>query len=226
MEENQATSTIHPIPSVGFPGEQKPKNSGKNLSKWIIAVIGVLIIVVVGGFFVFKVTDTKDSEDTKDEAEGSSLGVFTTPTPIPSPTPAATAEPVAKSELQIEVLNGTGVAGQAGFVKRELEKLDFENIVAGNADEQDADRTVVTFSSNVSKIYIDEITAMLEKHYSDVSTRKGSLTGDIDIKIVTGKTKSSGSSSTSSSATAKSSATPKSTVAASPKASPTPTAGN
>jgi hypothetical protein len=221
MQENNSQEPAQPQPQVGFPGQNQPKKEGGKFPKWIFAILGVLIIVGIGGFFVFKIAG-KDSDTDQLSDQGSSLGTFSTPAPPTStqtPEPTATPEPAAKSEISIEVLNGTGVAGQASFVKSKLEALGYEDITAGNADSQDEERTVVTFATDVSKTHMDEITELLEKEYEDVSTKKGSLSGDLDVRIVTGKQKGSAATTAKPVSTTK----PSATASATPTATPDPT---
>jgi len=188
---------VAPQPQVGFPDQQTSKGKSK-FSKWIFAIIGALIVAGVAAFFVFKVNSADNSsvEGVSSEDPSQDLGTFPTPAPqeTQSPAPTATPEPVDKSEISVEILNGTGKAGEASFLKSELEDIGIENIEAANADEQNETRTTVTFSRDLSKVHTDEITQLLKDLYEDVSTRKGTLTGGIDIRIITGPRKASAAS--------------------------------
>lgn len=173
--------------------------------KVIIAVIGVILILVAGGWFILG--NNSGSGATPSPTPNSGLSTFPTPaateTPAPSPTPDA--EPVDKSEISIEVLNGTGVPGEAGYLQGELEDLGFEDITAGNADDQDATETVATYSRELSAEVADEITERLEELYETVRTRRATISGDFDVSITTGTRKN---------------ASPRATSTASPTASP------
>lgn len=185
----------------------KKKNSGV---KWIIIVILLLLIAGVAGFFL---TQSQSEE---------------TPTPEPTieevatPEPTATPEAKDKKDISIEVQNGTGVAGEAGFLQKELEKLGYKDIEVGNAETQDATTTTVTFSGSVSEDVQEEITTALKSLYKTVETKTSSSLKDSDILIVTGVRK--GATTASATPTAKGSATPKASATPTVKPSATPTA--
>lgn len=213
MEMNQPQPPIPHQPEVSFPQPREPQSKGSN-AKVIIAVVGVIIILVVGGWFILG--NNAGGDDTPSPTPNGGLSTFPTPaqTSTPEPTATATPEPVDKSEIKIEVLNGTGVPGEASFLQGELEELGYEDITAGNADEQDATDTVATYSRDLSAEVADEITERLEALYEKVTTRRATISGGYDISITTGTRKKSGSSATSSptaSSRARSSATPTAT---------------
>lgn len=207
MLEEAASESVQNASGISFPGGQ-PQNQKKSFPKWIFAIIGVILIVGIGGYFVFKTSGSDEAEQNTNE--GTQLGTFSTPSPEPSqessPTPSP--EPIEKSDIKIEVLNGTGVPGEAGFLKTKLEAEDFQNIETGNAEDQDQTRTTVTFSRDLSQIYIDEVTKLLENLYEEVTAKKGTISEDFDIRIVTGVKKSSSSTSATKTASPSPTATP------------------
>ena len=163
---------------MGFP--KQPSRKSPKFSKMAIAIVGVVIILAVGGFALFWVTGNSDSN------EGSSLGIAPTPTSAPTSTPTPTPEVIDKKQVKVEILNGTGTAGDAGRAQSELEDLGYSNIEVGNADEQDETRTTVTHASNIGDESIDEIVEALEKVFEDVVAKRGTATGGFDISITTG----------------------------------------
>ncbi len=70
-------------------------------------------------------------------------------TPIPTP------EEISKGKYTIEVLNGSGISGEAARVKALLEKEGFIVSQVGNADESDNEETVIQVKSSVAKEWID-----------------------------------------------------------------------
>ena len=192
---------------VGFPPQTPPPGSKQNggggkMVKFAIAIIGVVLIVGIGGVFIFSSGGEGGTEPSPTPGVDS-LSTFPTPQPTTAPSsPTPEAKPVDKSEVSIEVLNGTGTPGDAGALSDALEEAGFSEITAGNADEQDATAAVATYSRDLPQSVVDEITAVLEDMYEEVTTRKATLSGDYDASIVTG--------------------TKKSSAASSPKASPSP----
>jgi len=70
--------------------------------------------------------------------------IFPTATPTPAPKPTATPTPkVSRQDLEIEILNGTGKAGQASSLQEELEELGYNIGKIGNADNYDYQKTVI-----------------------------------------------------------------------------------
>lgn len=215
MEEQQNTPQhMPPQQEVSFPSPKEPSGKGKGI-KIVIAVIGVIVIVAAGGWFILGNSAGGSGSPSPTPVGG--LSSFPTPesTSTPEPSATATPEPIEKSEVRIEVLNGTGVPGEASFLQSALEDAGFEEITAANADSQDETKTTATYSRDLPADVADEITALLEDLYEDVSTRKATISGDFDVSITTGPRTDA---STSSDEKEESSPSP----SASPTASPEP----
>ncbi|MDP3994804.1 MAG: LytR C-terminal domain-containing protein [bacterium] len=191
MEEDQKIQgEPQPVPMKS----QSPKGPVK-------AIVGILVLIIfiIAGFFIFKGTGTpKESPSPSPIIRG-----VTTEDEIQTPTP--TPEAVDNSEVTIEIQNGTGTTGDAGYLKDVLKKLGYEKFELGNASSQDYVTTSVTYLKDLSKTVQDEITEKLKETYKEVDV-KTSSTSKVDVLIVTGSKKGS---------------TPKPTPAASPSSSPT-----
>lgn len=70
---------------------------------------------------------------------------------IATPTP----EEISKIKYTIEVLNGSGISGEAARVKGILEKEGFTVSSTGNADKSDLEETTISAKSSVEKEWID-----------------------------------------------------------------------
>ncbi|MFC1625791.1 LytR C-terminal domain-containing protein [Patescibacteria group bacterium] len=172
--QNEAPAKEEKSPNVSFPtvGQKKKGNAARTL-----VVLGILVLVAALGFVIFKGASNK-TEETPSPA-GDTLSTPTVSEPSP------TAEPVDKTEVSVQVLNGTGIAGEAGLLQTKLEKLGYADIKVGNAESQDQTTTKVTFSSTLSSEVVDEITTSLKETYKEVSTVTSS-TGTYDVVITTG----------------------------------------
>lgn len=93
-----------------------------------------------------------------------------------------------KVDITIQILNGSGIAGQAQIVKNSLTSLNYSQIEVGNAKNQDAQSTKVTYSKEVPQSYILEIKAELEKLLRGVETKATEEEQEFDIIITTGQT--------------------------------------
>ncbi len=187
MEENQQTQQQMGTP-VGFPGTPTPTVSSNNSKKsWKWLVILILFLVVIGGvtFFVYKSSKTSPAEGTPESTGQTSLSDLVTPEPTPAPTPFD------KTQLNISVLNGTGVAGEAGVLATQLKDLGYTNVTTGNAATDNATDTQVTFSPSIPDIVVTEINGKLNEVYISVTTSNSTLPSGTDIQITTGPRKGS-----------------------------------
>jgi len=214
QEPKQQTPFGQSPSGVSFPTVGQPQNPG---SPKIILVVGILILVAILGFVVYKSATgkaglTPEPTTFENQIEGSQTSESSTPTAQPTPKSAD------KSKVSIVIQNGTGIAGEAAYLQTKLKDLGYSNVKTGNASAQDVSTTAVTFSKSLSPDIVTEITQELNSIYQKAIVTT-TTSGTSDIVIVTGLKKG---------ATAKPSATPtpKSTSSptASPSASPTPTA--
>ncbi len=216
--QNQEMPSQSNPSSVSFPtvGQQQKSGGSKTL-----LVIGILILVAILGFVIYKSaskTDETLAEPTPfDNLTTSDEGtVESTPTPVASPT--STPKPADKSKVTIEVQNGTGITGEAAYLQTQLKDLGYTNVTVGNASSQNATDTTVTFAKTLAASTVDEITAKLKTLYQTV-TVKTATTATTDVVIVTGLRKGA---TTKPAATLSGSATPRPSATA----SPTPTSSN
>jgi hypothetical protein len=201
MEEKSSS------PEVGFPlSQQKEK---KNNGTLIFIILG--IVILVGGIIFFV---TKGKSQSGMVSPTPSSGGITINTPVPTETPEAKA----KADIKIEVLNGTGTTGDAGYLQGKLKTLGYSDIEVGNASEQNQTVTVVTFGDSIDEVNKKAIQDELELLYEDV-TVKTSTSIDFDASIVTGLKKGQ-TVKPSATATPTASPTASSTTTATPTATP------
>lgn len=208
VEETQVETK--PVYAPAPPGSSSGKK-GKKTAGVVLLVIA--LILILGGTFYFLGQKRKNAEEAEATPE-SNLYVVSEVPETPS-TPEAE-EVVDKKTISIQILNGTGIVGEASYLKEKLQLLGYEDIEAANADSQDYTATSVSFASSLSKSVVNEITDELEKVYEEVSISKTAPSGD-DILIITGLRKG---------ATAKpqATATPQATSTPTSSPSPSPTA--
>ncbi len=133
----------------------------------------ILTVVFGGGYYLLQRIEQKDVSS-----------VTYTPSPTPTPSPIT----LAKEELTMRILNGTGIPQQASKVKKALEEKGYKKIETDNADDTNQEETLVTFSSRISEEAEKEIMDVLESIFSTVVKEKDSNT-DLDILIITGSEK-------------------------------------
>jgi len=213
----ESSSSAPSEKKVAFPTINRPGGQSANTSsgKKIVKVVIVLLIIGVlgaGGWFLFQEPKIEKSTEP-------------TPTPFEQEEPTPTTVQIKRSEIKIEVLNGSGISGEAAYLQGQLRNLGYETITTGNADKQDYTTTEVTFSSKVPEEVKNEISGKLKDLYKEVSSDTGSLSGK-DIQIIVGLRKGQIAKPTPTS-TPKVTATPTpkatGTITPTPSISPTPT---
>lgn len=169
---------------VSFPTIGGGKKSGGAKT---LLIVGILVLVAILGFVIYK-SATKKSTD--NSTQPSPYDYMTTPssdqgvtpvTPAPVASPAASVD---KSNIKIQVLNGTGISGEAAYLKTQLINLGYKNVEVGNSAST-VTATAATFSSTLDARVVTEITQKLSSIYQTVTTST-SASKTFDVIIVTG----------------------------------------
>lgn len=190
---------------------QPPTIKKKSKKKWLV-ILPILIVVLAAGAFFF----SRSPQEEPEEQELTPIESEERESPTPTPTP----EPVDKSEISIRVLNGTGIAREAAFLRGKLEELGYSDIESGNASDQTRETTEVSFGSTIPEAVREEIRNKLEEIYTEVEVITGRAT-DADILVTTGLRP--GQSLPTPTPTAEPTPTPTATESATPTPAPTPT---
>jgi hypothetical protein len=221
MEENQIESSPNNLSPLSS-GQVSKNMSGRRDKKTVGLILLLIALVLIGGAVFYFLSLNKNKEDMQKEeiVRQTSAPIVVEENPVSTSTPTPE-EVVDKKSISIQVLNGTGIVGEAAYLQDALGKLGYTTVKVGNAPKQDYEATQVTFSSDLSSAVVDEITGELKKIYQKVETKKTS-SSNYDIEIITGLRSGQ---TPKASATPKSSATPKPTSAttSTPISSPTPT---
>ncbi|OGM10705.1 hypothetical protein A2Z22_05360 [Candidatus Woesebacteria bacterium RBG_16_34_12] len=180
-EENQDW-----LKDVNVEGEGPEK--GKSKKKKMFFILFILIIVagvISGGIWYFNNNFKKEDSDTNVD-NGSQV---VTPSPEVSATPTQ-AQEVDTSEYSINILNGSGIAGEAGRVENLLSDIDFKVIDTANADSYDYVETEVQIKENLPDTLYNLIKESLENNYI-VTRLDENLTEDseYDVVIIVGSQK-------------------------------------
>ena len=171
----------------------------KDRTKLIILIIAIFL--VIGGFFLFNKSNSKNNESVVEEK----VVVPTkkvTPTPeeditptetVDEETPESTPSPIpttgtvtSAKKLNIQVLNGSGVTGAAAEAETFLKGLGYEVIVIGNADNNDYKAVTINIKSSRSS-FLDDIKSDLSDKYT-VNDETGNLSSssEFDVTIIIG----------------------------------------
>lgn len=125
--------------SVGQDAEIEVVSDGwfKRFRLWIVLVLGLILLLGLGGgaYWYFFMRNGAKTEPAKVDAPNDKVVTKApSPTPTTEPTPTPEEEVVDMSSFKLQVLNGSGVSGEAGRVKDFLTESGFVDFTLGNAD--------------------------------------------------------------------------------------------
>lgn len=108
----------------------------------------------------------------------------------PSPTAVVVPSPVQvivdKSTLKIQILNGSGIAGQAGKLGSLLEGAGYKNITIGNAAAVEAN-TRIEYASAVPQSVRDEVVAIINKDFPSATAQEATQSAGYDLLVTLGQ---------------------------------------
>lgn len=158
------------------------KQKGSKMKFVLIFLVVVAILAAVGGGIYYYTQNVSE-----DSSQQSLSGPSPQPQVVsPTATPTPTSEPVDYSKLSLEILNGSGTAGEAGKVEDLVSDLDFDTVDTGNADSYDYEKTEVSLKESVSQTAYNEIKELLSKDYTVVAGETLSDDYEYDVQIVVG----------------------------------------
>ena len=163
------------------PDTLSPAMAGRGINKKWFIIIPVIILLLGGTVFAIQKIKTLPVP-----------ALFASPTPTPTPTaiPTPTPTPIPitdKEAMKLQVLNGSGVVGQAGVVKQALEKAGFKDIKTDNAPSYDNSQTTVAYKPGVSEKIREETVTTLKKILSNVEEKEDKSLSTYDMVITTAK---------------------------------------
>ena len=179
--------------STGMESRPKVPSNNSGNKKFIVILLTILVVLVglvVGGILVYR-------NALSDEGNQPQIIESTEP-PAATPTTNSVGEAsqsgettdpseteVDKSEIQIQILNGSGIPGEAGKVAEILEAADFTNIDTGNASSFDYTDTEVSVKPGNSSLY-NLIKSTLSDDYSIAEGDELDEDSDYHVKIIVG----------------------------------------
>ena len=154
--KTEAKSEVKTTSHTQVPEEESEKTN----YLWIIIPTALLVGALVGGLITYFAGISKLNDS------------VATPSPvatIPSSEASATATPTPvteskRSEIKLQILNGSGVSGLAGKAKTYLEGLGYKNVVAGNAPTSDFTETVISVKDGGDD-FLETLKTDLSKNY-------------------------------------------------------------
>ncbi|PIP57285.1 hypothetical protein COY30_01550 [Candidatus Woesebacteria bacterium CG_4_10_14_0_2_um_filter_44_9] len=161
MVVEEVASTEPPEPAPEAAAEVKTEIPKENpVTKfnilWIF-VPGILLLgLLVGGIFAYYHGINKINSPTPTPVSGVTVA---------SPTPTSPAKQTDLTKYSIAVLNGSGIAGEAGKVKTILQEAGFKVASTANAKTYDYDKTEISTKEGIEADFIKALVFSLSKTY-------------------------------------------------------------
>lgn len=183
-DSSAVASQLPPAPSSFQLDDSDGGGNKKNIFLMILLILIIAALIGIG--FVYRQPIMS--------AVSGKLNSAPTPTSTAAPsqqsaTPTPTPKTVKLDIHPIEVLNGSGTAGEASKVKEILVGKGFKVDSVGNADSSDHTNTVIQAKSSVSRDFLDSLKKTLSESYTLDPVDTLSETKDVDIIVVIGQTK-------------------------------------
>lgn len=172
--EAQKPESVQTLPVV----EEKPvKKSTGGHGLWLMmAFVSGLGLGMLLGFVLWgQGTQTGEMEEAAVVSENQPTGSVT-----PTVTPAETE--VVRSEVKVQVLNGTGGKGVAATGRDFLQTLGYKNVAVGNAQREDYDMTEILVKAGKQEVFV-ALKADLGAKYS-VASEVGELESESEYDAV------------------------------------------
>lgn len=157
---------------------------GSKKKKIMIILLVVLLVIALaaGGLYFYNMMAAKQkasqSASKKQSAEQFKPDATATPTE---------AELADLAEYSVQVLNGSGTAGQAGVVEGLLEEAGFTDITTGNADEYSYTDTEITLKKGAPQSLYEAVEKALGSDYVVVQTAEElDEESDYDVQVIVG----------------------------------------
>lgn len=147
----------------------------------LLLVLGFISLVGGGIYYyqknVMAPTDFDSDQKTSDESS-------------PTPTSTPKVEEIDYSTLKVNILNGSGIAGEAGKAKALLDEFEFSSVETGNASSYNFTDTIISLKEEVNSQIYENISEALSENYSVAKNDKSLDTNsDYDIVITVGSKK-------------------------------------
>lgn len=155
------------VPSI------RNKNSSKSHFVMIFFILLLVVILILVGLYFLGASKQGTSQS------GSKQQPTAAPTQAQSstPTPTPTVVSLKREDLEIAVLNGSGVAGSAKGISTYLEDLGYTIKTVGNAKKFDY-KGVTVLISKEKNAYLDQLK-------KDLAAKSASLSASVDDSLTT-----------------------------------------
>lgn len=162
--------------------EVEPKNIRK---QYILFALSIILLASSVGYFLYWKGIIKVPFLTSSEIKPGKPANIIAPSATSSISP--TVEPlIDKTSIKIQILNGSGVEGQAGKIGEILKRIGFSNVTTANTDNL-GQKTTITYSKLIPKNLLTDITDAIKNDFPSPVLQEATKSTEFDIIITTGK---------------------------------------
>ncbi|MFH2019259.1 MAG: LytR C-terminal domain-containing protein [bacterium] len=184
--ESPATRPVFQTEAIDSPSgslETPVAPKARKINKKLLLIIGGALVLILIIYGVIVLVGRQTSTTTSSEEPSPSPTEIIIATPTPEPSPASSAE---LAVFKLQILNGSGVPGEAGAVNTILESEGFDTAETDNAENYNYTDTIVQFKAGISDSVYTSIEMALSGKYT---LRKGDElpdSSDYDIIVTVG----------------------------------------
>ncbi|MEK7573859.1 MAG: LytR C-terminal domain-containing protein [Patescibacteria group bacterium] len=152
--------------------------------QYVFLALSVLLLAGTIGYLLLWSNTITNPWFKKPENLQTKPKAVTIPTITSQPSPAAKPT-IEKSAIKIQILNGSGVEGQAGKLSNLLQEAGYSNVTTGNISDFEQ-RTTIMYKKLVPKDMLTDITDTIKNDFPDPTLQEASKSAEFDILITTG----------------------------------------
>lgn len=112
--------------------------------------------------------------------------IVKTSTSVTPPQPTLSPSSYSKARVTIQILNGSGIEGQAGKISRLLQADGYELVTTGNSPQNET-KSVIRYKTTILKNQVLDIQSAIKSVVSSSSLQEASPAAQYDVVIRTGK---------------------------------------
>ncbi len=183
-----ATSIPAITPEISF--DQEPESDEKQTNKLKSnkgLFMSLVITLVVGGALTGGILYSRSAINSEDVRSKANETQETEITPTITIAPVEEVEEIDLSKYKLQVLNGSGIAGQAGAVDELLQAEGFAESDMDNADSYDYQDTEIQLKSGTPKEVYDSIERALNSDYQVVKGDALDKDSNFDVIVIVGQ---------------------------------------
>lgn len=176
--ETDASTTAEDVPTP------VPSTKWTQVPVILVLLLGIIGTLVVTGMYAYRFLKSEDQDSSASSVEPS---LAPSPSPSPSPIGPDTSTLLNLTEYSVQVLNGSGIRGEAELVANLLRDRGFSQISTGNADNYNYQSTTVRIKEGTSSAHIQkEVSDALAEYSVEIDEYLMNQGTNVDIQIIVG----------------------------------------